>query len=55
LLGDLPSSQQAEVIDYIESNHERLRELSLRMALKIGSLRKQSSEWKKLANVTCCR
>ena len=55
LLKDLPGSQQIEVINYIEANHERLRELSLRMALKIGSLRKQSSEWKKLANVTCCR
>jgi hypothetical protein len=55
LLSDLTPAQRDEVVAYIEGNSERLRELSLRMALKIGSLRKQGSNWEKLANVTCCR
>lgn len=55
LLDHLTIQQRDEVIAYIEKNHERLRELSLRMALKVGSLRKQGGNWERLANVTCCK
>ena len=55
LLSFLTDQGRGEVIAYIEKNSARLRELSLRMALKIGSLRKQGGQWEKLANVTCCR
>jgi len=55
LLDDLTIHQRDEVICYINKNSERLRELSLRMALKIGSLRKQGGQWERLANVTCCK
>lgn len=55
LLSDLGADARNEVIAYIEENHEKLRELSLRMALKLGSLRKQGGDWKRIAKVTCCK
>jgi hypothetical protein len=55
MLEDLTVSQRDDVMSYIERNHSRLRELSLRMAIKIGNLRKTTDNWEKLANVTCCR
>lgn len=55
LLGDLTEADRVSVITFIEQNHEKLRELSLRMALKIGALRKQGGDWQKVARVTCCR
>jgi hypothetical protein len=52
----LEYEEQVEVLDYIEENCDRLRELSLRMAIKLGNLRKYRAEnWQKLANITCCR
>lgn len=55
MLDDLTATQRDEVVAYIEQNHMRLRELSLRMAIKIGNLRKTTEDWKRMANVTCCR
>lgn len=56
LISFLPPDQQVEVCEYIEINHPKLRELSLRMALKIAHIRKTNSgNWKNIANITCCR
>ena len=55
LLDYLPLTQRVEVKQFIEANSDRLRELSLRMALKLGSLAKQGGNWEKLAKVTCCK
>ena len=45
-----------DVMDYIDNHQESLRELSLRMALKLGGLRKDSPDiWTDLADVTCTR
>lgn len=55
MLSDLSETQREDVINFIENNHSRLRELSLRMAVKIGNLRKMNVEWEKLAYVTCCK
>lgn len=55
LLNDLSFEARSDVIMFIEQNHEKLRELSLRMALKIGALRKQGGDWQKVARITCCR
>ena len=47
------SSDEDEILDYMEENKDRLREMSLRMALKIGDLRKMSKDnWKRLAETT---
>jgi hypothetical protein len=40
----------------MHANKDRLRELSLRMALKIADLRKMSMlNWKRLAETTCMK
>ena len=52
----LADAAQREVCEFIESNQDRLRELSLRMALKIGTIRRRNpSNWTKVARITCCR
>lgn len=55
LLGELSFEARSDVITFIEQNHEKLRELSLRMALKLGALRKQGGDWQRVARITCCR
>ena len=52
----LDKFSQKEVMEFIDSNHDKLRELSLRIALKVAAIRKGgSSRWKATAKVTCCR
>jgi len=55
LLKHLSKTERDDVVSYIESNHTSLRELSLRMALKIGAIRKTASNWERVAHVTCCK
>jgi len=44
----------AELVMFLEKNCERLRELSLRMVVKLGNLMQMDrNEWQKLARVTC--
>lgn len=51
----LTPTQEQDVVDFIEKNTDKLRELSLRMALKLGSIRKIGDTWMKVARVTCCK
>jgi hypothetical protein len=44
-----------EVVEFIEQNQARLRELSLRMVLKIAAIHQATTDWRRLARVTCCR
>lgn len=47
---------QDEVLDYMEKNKDRVREMSLRTALKIGDLRKISKDnWRRMAEVSILR
>jgi predicted AAA+ superfamily ATPase len=47
---------QDDIIEFMHTNKERLREVSLRMALKIADLRKMSVlNWKRLAETTCMK
>jgi hypothetical protein len=47
---------QDEIIDFMDANQNRLREMSLRMAIKIADLRKMSvMNWKRLAETTCMK
>jgi hypothetical protein len=56
LLKDLTPAQRLDVIAFINTNHDRLRELSLRMALKLGNIRKTTAtNWEKIARITCCK
>jgi len=47
---------QEDIIEFMHTNKDRLREVSLRMALKIADLRKMSVlNWKRLAETTCMK
>ncbi len=53
----LTSKQECDVLDFIEENLADLREISLRTALKIGSLHKKDNmtNWRAIAKITCCK
>jgi hypothetical protein len=45
-----------EIINFMDTNQARLREMSLRMALKIADLRKSfAGNWKRMAETTCMK
>lgn len=53
---DFDKCVQDEIIDFLDDNRNRLREMSLRMAIKIADLRKSFPlKWKAMANVTCMK
>lgn len=53
---DFSPEVQNDIIDFMSDNKDRLREMSLRMALKIADLRKMSIvNWKRLAETTCMK
>ena len=50
------ASANAELIEFIDTNKSKLRELSLRMVLKLADLKKSMpSNWQAVAEVTCMR
>jgi hypothetical protein len=50
------NEQSSTVLDFMWDNHTKLREVSLRMALKIADLLKISpSNWQNLARATCMK
>ena len=52
-LGDIA---QDEIISFMDENKNRLREMSLRMAIKIGQLYKSfPTKWQALAHTTCMK
>jgi hypothetical protein len=53
---DFDECVQDEIIDFMDENKNRLREMSLRMATKIADLRKSFPlRWKALAQTTCMK
>lgn len=51
---DFDADTQNEIVDFMNTNQNRLREMSLRMALKIADLRKSFPlRWKRMAETTC--
>jgi hypothetical protein len=53
---DFDPAVQDDIITFMDENKNRLREVSLRMALKIADLRKLSVvNWKRLAETTCMK
>jgi hypothetical protein len=49
-------SEKNEVIDFIEFYQDTVRELSLRMVLKLADLRKSfPKSWQAMAKTTCMR
>ena len=53
---DFNEYAQDDIIDFMHVNKERLREVSLRMALKIADLRKSfPNNWKRMSETTCMK
>ena len=53
---DFDQIQQDEIIDFMTTNQNKLREVSLRMAIKIAQLRKSFPlKWSALASTTCMK
>ena len=53
---DFSKEVQDNIISFMDENKTRLREMSLRMALKIADLRNMSvTNWKRLAETTCMK
>jgi hypothetical protein len=53
---DFEPCVQDEIVEFMEANQNRLREMSLRMALKIADLRKSfEGNWKRMAETTCMK
>jgi hypothetical protein len=53
---DFDAAAQNEIIDFMDKNQNRLREMSLRMALKIADLRKSfPKNWQRMSETTCMK
>jgi hypothetical protein len=52
---DFTPEQGEEIVQFMQDNHAKLREISLRMALKLADLTKVSANWRALAESTCMR
>ena len=53
---DNPDVVRDELVNFIDNNKEKLRELSLRMVLKLADLRKSfPSNWQAMARTTCMK
>jgi hypothetical protein len=53
---DLTQEQKAEVVQFIDVNKDKMRELSLRMVIKVADLRQAMPEkWQSVAALTCMK
>ena len=52
---DFSEVQTDEIMSFITDNHSKLREVSLRMCLKVADLVKISANWRELAKATCMK
>jgi hypothetical protein len=56
LLAHLSKNQQDDVMAFLDKNQDKLRELSLRMAIKVAAIRKlDKPNWMAMAKATCCK
>ena len=52
----LNKQEQKDIMEFVDANVDSLRELSLRIVIKIADIRKGSnSKWQNIAKITCCR
>jgi hypothetical protein len=52
----ITAKDASEILEFIEENNEKLRELSLRLVVKLGNLRRHNpKDWKSLGRITCCK
>lgn len=52
----LNATEQKDVVDFINQNSDHLRELSVRIMIKVANLRQSGNpRWERMAKTTCCR
>jgi hypothetical protein len=47
--------EEQELMTFITDNQDRLRELSLRMVIKLAGLMRMGGDWMKMARATCMK
>lgn len=53
---EFSKAEEAEIVQFIKENKARMRELSLRMVLKVADLKKAMPQrWKRVAELSCMR
>lgn len=53
---EFTDAQKQEIVDFVDENKKKMRELSLRMVLKVADLRvSMPHSWKQVAAVTCMK
>jgi uncharacterized protein YpiB (UPF0302 family) len=53
---EFQEDEAEEILNYIDTHRKKMRELSLRMVLKVADLRKaMPTNWEAVASVTCMR
>jgi len=52
---EFSESEKNEVIDFIAENKHNMREMSLRMVIKVAALKASMPNWRKVAQLTCMR
>jgi hypothetical protein len=52
---DFTPEQGEQIVQFMQDNHAKLREISLRMALKLADLTKIGDNWQALAESTCMK
>lgn len=53
---EFTDQEQEEVVGFIDQNKDRMRELSLRMVLKVADLKKSMPErWQRVAEISCMK
>jgi hypothetical protein len=53
---ELTDAAKLEVVEFVDANKDRMRELSLRTVLKVADLRVSfEDKWKSVAEMTCMR
>lgn len=51
----LNQDQENDLMEFITESQDRLRELSLRMVMKVAGLMQMGGDWKRLARATCMK
>ena len=52
----ITANDATDILGFIEQNDSKLRELSLRLVVKLGRLKQHNpSNWHELARITCCK
>lgn len=53
---NMTKTDENQIVDFIEKNQDKLRELSLRMVVKVAALlQSHPTKWQSLARVVCCK